>query len=889
MPFGLRNAPAVFQRLMDLVLSGLTWESCMVFFDDVIVFSRSWEEHLRHLDEVFTRMVAAGMTLNFKKCEFAQSELVYLGYLVNKDGVRPNPRKVKAVLDMPVPRTVTQLRTVLGVTNYFRKFIKNYAAVARPLTDLLTKGTGRRKDSTDLTKVWTDKQQAALDALKRSLTDEAFLAFPDMQKEFVLWCDASDDAMGAVLMQTGDDGNARPVEFASRVLSKREVGYSVTEREALAIVFAVRHFRHYLHGVRFKLVTDHNAVTWMVKQDDPKGRVARWVVSLQEFDYTVVHRPGSVNVIADAMSRAVEIPEGREGVDDFKEDLPHPLDTLNINRVMPGAQKSRRVSQSQAVLDALADKAERAELTRQPMDISNDEWRVAQMAEPMLKAMRLWLTSRKLSTETSEWNDWVVIADKDFEIVDDILCRRVRVQLGSQTNFRLVPVVPKLFQTRIVCRAHTVDCAHAGENRTFDWIRRRFWWSGFYTQVRKFVRECTCCQAVANPKGVSVIEGRITPKCEFDILGMDLVKLPKSVEGSRHVLVVMDHFTRFAWAHPVKRKSAAEVMNAFLKTNVPTSRPRILLSDNGPEFKNALMDSYCKAMGITQHFCIPYRPQSDGTVERFNGSLIGMLRCYSDESGGNWERFLPKVVDAYNSMVHPTTGAAPFVAMFKLESTSQDFWMPTARDVVAPTEFDQLREWIRAHVREVQARSDASHNVSRTVKRVHNIGDLVWLRDFTLLKRAKGGPGKLARQWSGPWTVTQTWGGVVLTIKRVGGSETKLAHADQVKRFLVSNATPREARCKREPTRPTAAEQAQMAGVDSNSDSDEDNAKVLPDDLDNVEFDVEAILGHFRSPHGFWFLVKWSGFVQPTWEHESLLNAPKLVTSYFKSVCESDT
>jgi transposase InsO family protein len=333
------------------------------------------------------------------------------------------------------------------------------------------------------------------------------------------------------------------------------------------------------------------------------------------------------------------------------------------------------------------------------------------------------------------------------------------------------------------------------------------------------------------------------------------------------------------------------VLDAFLKTNVPTSRPRILLSDNGREFKNVLMESYCKSMGIAHHFCIPYRPQSDGTVERFNGSLVGMLRCYGDESGGNWEKFLQKVVDAYNSMVHPTIGTAPYTAMYKLEATSEDFTMPSMRDVVAPTEFDQLREWIRWHVKRVQSRSDSAHNASRAVKRVHSIGDLVWLRDFGMLKRKTGGAGKLARQWCGPWTVTQTWGGVVLTVKRVGGMETKLAHADQVKPFHVSGSTPRIGRRRTEPKRPSAQQQARFSSATGmESDSEVDETRDSTDgDLGEQEFEVETVIGHFRTPKGFWFLVKWAGFVEPTWEHESMLNAPKLVTQYFKSVCESDT
>jgi hypothetical protein len=159
LPFGLKNAPAIFQRMMDMVLSGLTWRSCMVFFDDVVVFSDAWEKHLIDLDHVFGRLEQAGMTLNFKKCEIAQREIVYLGYLISQKGVRPNPQKTKAVREFPRPRTVAEVRTFLGISSYFRRFIKSYAQIAKPLCDLLRSGTGKARDKTGVESLWTQDHE----------------------------------------------------------------------------------------------------------------------------------------------------------------------------------------------------------------------------------------------------------------------------------------------------------------------------------------------------------------------------------------------------------------------------------------------------------------------------------------------------------------------------------------------------------------------------------------------------------------------------------------------------------------------------------------------------------------------------------------------------------
>ena len=271
MPFGLKNAPAVFQRLMDLILTGLSWECCMVFFDDIVVFSKTWEDHVRDLDMVFTTLGKAGMTLNFKKSVFAQQQLVYLGFLVNHEGLRPNPRKAEAVQAIPVPKNVGDLRTFLGMTSYFRRFILNYARVAKPLNELVRKGSGQRKDPSSIESHWKDEHQQAFEKLKAALVSDTMLIFPDLAKEFVLECDASDGALGAVLLQKDNEGRLRPVEYASRLLSPREQRWTVTEREGLASVWGVRQFRHYLHCQRFKLIMDHSAITCTMNQVNRKA------------------------------------------------------------------------------------------------------------------------------------------------------------------------------------------------------------------------------------------------------------------------------------------------------------------------------------------------------------------------------------------------------------------------------------------------------------------------------------------------------------------------------------------------------------------------------------------------------------------------------------------
>ena len=529
----------------------------MVFFDDIVVFSKTWDDHLRDLDAVFATLGKAGMTLNFRKSTLAQQQLVYLGYLVSHDGIKPNPRKVEAVQSISVPKNVGELRTFLGMTSYFRRFILNYARVAKPLNELVRKGSGKKKDTSSLASYWGTEHQSAFEKLKASLVSDNLLMFPDLSKEFTLECDASDGALGAVLLQKDDEGKFRPVEYASRLLSPREQRWSVTEREGLASVWGVQQFRHYLHGNRFKLVTDHSAITYMMKQPDPKGRLARWVVILQEFDFEVVHKPGKENNVADGLSRLGSAPDAAmtdyddavptPGDDDdfgpaesFTEPLPEPRllieapiedDAVAVRKVMFDKRK-----QGQDWLPSNPRETTKALVTN-PAEIPSKIWASAQWADPMWRVMRDWLSNKRLSKDQPELNDWAVRADAEYEIIDDILCRRVRLDLAGQDVFRLVPVVPKLLQMKVVLRAHSRDCAHQGVNKTFDWIRRRFWWPGYFRDVRQSITECTTCQATALPKGSTIIEGRIKAHKEFDVVAIDLLKLPTSKHGHKYALV----------------------------------------------------------------------------------------------------------------------------------------------------------------------------------------------------------------------------------------------------------------------------------------------------------------------------------------------------------------
>ena len=293
---GLTNAPPTFQRLMELVLHGLHWKECLIYLDDVLVFSHSFAEHLQSLTEVFSRFRSAGLKLKAKKCQFAQKQVTFLGHVVSNRGLQPDARNLEKVRRWPTPRTATEVRAFIGLCSYYRRFIKNFSVIAAPLHILTHKGAIFK---------WTVDCEDAFQSLKHALTHPPIVAHPIFTQPFLLYTDASQDSIGSVLSQRQDD-KERVIAYASHTLSPSERKWSTFDREFWAVVWSVRHFKHFLSGSPFTVITDHKPLLSLRKtpvDSDPTGRRSRWIFELDVYDYDILHREGRQHANADAMSR----------------------------------------------------------------------------------------------------------------------------------------------------------------------------------------------------------------------------------------------------------------------------------------------------------------------------------------------------------------------------------------------------------------------------------------------------------------------------------------------------------------------------------------------------------------------------------------------------------
>ena len=436
MPFGLCNAPATFERLMETVLRGLQFETCLIYLDDIIVFGKTFEEMVDNLSKVFNRLETAGLKLKPKKCVLFARQVEFLGHIVSSEGISTSPAKTKAVESWMVPRNITEVRSFLGLCSYYRKFVKDFASIAKPLHDLTAK---------DKSFKWSEDCQISFDKLKQALMSEPILAHPDFSKEFILDTDASDKAIGAVLSQV-IDGKERVCAYASRCLSKSERRYCVTRKELLAVTYFVKYFRHYLYGQQFLVRTDHSSLRWRMRFKNPEGQFARWIDVLSTYNFRIEHRPGRLHANADAMSR---LPCRQCGYhSDWEEQTALPV--------------CSQVSKGETLLSA-------------------------QQADNDLQKLRTWIEAGSCppSKTISSENHFLKSLASQFDrlcIRDNLVCRKWEDLATNWVDYQYI--VPYSERRNILQQYHDEKTSgHLGIKKTLSKVRSRYYWPGLQRDV----------------------------------------------------------------------------------------------------------------------------------------------------------------------------------------------------------------------------------------------------------------------------------------------------------------------------------------------------------------------------------------------------------------------
>ena len=693
MPFGLCNALATFERLMDRVLCGMRWSRCLVYLDDVISFGKTISEVSLRLEEVLARLSEFGLQLKAKKCTFMQTEVAFLGHIVGRTGLACDPEKLSAVRNWHEPNRVKAVRQFVGFVGYYRRFVKNFAELADPLVSLTRKGVPF---------VWGSEQQRAFDALKVCLLSAPILGFPTEEDRFVLDTDASLFAIGGVLSQI-QNGEEVVIAYASRSLRLSQRRYCTTRREMLAAVVMCTHFRSYLRGSQFTLRTAHSSLRWLQKFKNEDGMLARWYLLLDQFSVTFEYRPGSLHNNADGMSRqcgqcrrpdcpvsAIDLPTGETDTQSVLVDQPFATsemgDSMDADLLLP--ELSGETWVASALLDKLTGDLQPAGVNGDLVSASSED--------KMLQTVRLWVESGKappppwsectgMAPELRCWR--LQIGNLKVDSLGRLWRRRSPPSVGSQL------VVPVKKRQEFIRQFHdSLFAGHLGITQTVFRLQHRVYWPGLRGDVQAYIQSCTTCIASKSPCPRKVPMGHVNVGHRWERVAMDSLDMSVTTSrGNRYVLVMVDCFTRWTEAFPLPDKTAQSVADAFFNQVVCRfGMPSVIHSDQGREFENRIMQELCLLGGAHKTRTTPYHPKSDGMVERFNRTLLMMLAMFAGKNRDDWDDLLPAVMMAYRSSVHESTGFSPHRLMFGEECTlPMDIGLPrdqldTSESITSP-------------------------------------------------------------------------------------------------------------------------------------------------------------------------------------------------------------
>ena len=764
-PFGLTNAPSVFQRFMEDCLHGLRDEICVPYLDDIIVFSKSFEEHVQHLQIVLNRLGSHGVKLKASKCKFFQREVCYLGHIISEEGYKPSLSNIEAItaLQYKPPKTIGELRKLLGLLGYYRKYIPGFAKTAKPLTDLLRIDTlkkldyNQRKQTRNNVRggqlpsntqiLWQDVHQDSLELLIHALTSPPILAYPDFTRQFILHTDASKGGLGAVLYQEDEQGILRVIGYGSRSLTNAERSYHMHagKLEFLALKWAVcDHFRDYLYyAPNFVVYTDNNPLTYVLSTARLNATGHRWVAELSDFNFTIRYRPGKSNGDADALSR---LPRH------YQELCSKETSTDTIDAVINGITVGKLGHSTWiTAINANNNQTNHTTSSKTVPLFSDADVLDAQLQDPVISHVLNFKQQGKkpppeeLKMEPPDVKILLREWDRLYLAKSGIL-RHHSVDLDQL-------VLPAKYRPLVLKELHN-NMGHLGAERVFDLTRERFYWPRMHTQITEYVTQvCPCLKDRAPNIHTRAPLQNIASTMPLELISIDFLHLERSIGGYEYILVIVDNFTRFAQAYPTRNKEAKTAADKlfndfFLRFGFSDK----ILHDQGKEFENKLFHQLEKLMGIKRLRTTPYHPQGNGQTERFNKTILSMLRTLSDKEKSNWKDALNKMTHAYNSSRNSATGYSPFFLMFgRKPKLPIDSMFDQAADKL-PGSTPYVNKW---YAEMIQAHRIASENSAKSRllgkkqydKKMHHIaletGDRVLIKNLV----PRQGPHKLRSYW----------------------------------------------------------------------------------------------------------------------------------------------
>jgi transposase InsO family protein len=838
MSFGLCNAPAIFQETMNKVLSPLLRKGVLVYMDDIMVYAKTREEHARLLDQALTLLREHDFYVKLSKCEFEKPELKFLGHIVGKEGIKVDPAKTQVVRDWPTPTSVKDVRSFLGLANYFRKFVQGYSTLVEPLTRLT------RKELVWNNQTWDSKCEQAFQGVKSALTNAPVLIMPDQAKgDYEVICDASLVGIGAVLTQGG-----KPIAYESSKFSAAERNWSTTEQELWAVVHALQTWRCYLEGVPFKVITDHNPLTHLPKQATLTRKQARWSQYLQQFDFTWEYRPGRTNV-ADPLSRIPNL----KGI---------ALNAVTLKNLTERVTRSKTGAKRQPEHRDVPEgenhppKRRRKQKGKEERPVAAPALEVAQPTTAEQPAIDL-LTQVQRGYLLDEW----FTQEQNLKSAD--LHQRDGLWLTRDGQVA-VPDVHGLRRGIIYDHHDTPVAGHPGGEKTLRAVKSLYWWPKMEAEIKAYVHTCASCQRnkPVNKKPNGKLHPLPIPGDKWESVSMDFItQLPKTKGPIQYdaIVVFVDRLSKMVRIAPTTSDVTAEGTAQLVLDHVfrHYGMPKTLITDRGSTFTSKMFEAFTKAMGTQHKLSVSFHPQTDGQTERTNQTLETMLRHYvGGIAHGDWDNCLTAAEFAINNAYTPAIGTTPFLLNYGRQ--------PRLPGSITPARVPKPQEWAdrmiyglaeaKRHLRLAQERMKKQYDKGRTDIEFQ-VGQLVLLSSKNITLRRVGDRNatpKLMPKWIGPFPIEEVIGKGAYRL-------TLPPHMKAHNVFNVVSLRPFHSDGRKQPPPP-----------------------ILVDGEE--EFQVHSLADHRAAGRSFEYLVRWQGYGPEynTWEPQKNLEDNEAFELYWQ-------
>ena len=784
-PFGIQSAPGYFSRVINEVLFKILGKSVLAYLDDLILFNCNTEQHFETIEAVLQALDKANLKLKLKKCTFFASQIKFLGYKVTNQGMTMDPDRVVAISAMPMPKNKKNLQAFLGVCNYYRMFVHNFATIADPLYDLLRKNKKF---------VWTERQAEAVQKLKTSLATAPIVRFPDYKKPFHIHSDASSSGVAAVLMQE-EDGLLHPLAYASKTLNSAQRHYATTKKEALALVFALEQFRNIILTYPITVYTDHKPLLGALFKPTRDECLQRWAILVQEYGIQLKYIEGKRNIFADTFSRLPE-PTSVELDQHFHEELEnrchHISDFLPLK--IPWNEDQLRDSQHK---DATC------------LDILNQ---------------------LKGKIGTKKVHDHLL---KDCKIIQGIVHIVRRIPRASFDDVVLVPYVPDRLMTDALRVSHEdLTAGHKGPERTLKLFTKNFYNKHERRLITQFCDKCEVCIRAKGATKLVPLKAYPIPTRPFHTLSSDIVgPLPVTEAGNKYIVTFRDYVTRFTILYPLPNKSTKDIIRCLRRVFADHGAPYVFLTDRGAEYTSSDLTNFLQQYNTRKAEVAPYHASSHGFAERINREINKLLRMFTDRGElHNWDEYLPFIQICINDTYNASLKETPFFAKNSYDGASATYSPPRLN--LGEDELNQhmqktaqIREVCRDHLLQAQETYTTQANKGRKEKHIK-----VGQRVFAKIEKHQQQPRKkLDLPVSGPFTVLSKNGNAWM-LEEISTGKKYIVHAD----YMVGRSIFEE------PGEGSEQEQGEDGEDDGEEDEEEDGEEDEEEDGEEDEEEDEG-------------------------------------------------